>query len=67
MSEYDPESPVDPSKQPETEGEYNPSGGIPSHPADPGFGDKDKDDAYDAGDEETPAETTEATDDTEPA
>ena len=33
-------------------GTYNPSGGIPSHPADPGYGDKDADDATDAADEE---------------
>lgn len=31
--------------------EFNPSGGIPSHPADPKFGDKDDDDAYDESDE----------------
>lgn len=35
----------------ETEGTYNPSGGVPSHPADPKFGDKDDDDAYDESDE----------------
>ena len=34
-----------------TEGTYDPTGGVPSHPAAPGFGDKDADDAYDADDE----------------
>ena len=34
-----------------TEGEYNPSGGVPGHFADPQYGDKDPDDSYDAEDE----------------
>lgn len=39
-------------KEDDTEAEpsYNPSGGIPSHPADPQYGDKDDDDAVDESD-----------------
>jgi len=41
----------DPKDEEETEGTYNPSGGVPGHPADPGYGDKDPDDSTDAADE----------------
>lgn len=37
------------------EGTYNPSGDVPSHPADPKYGDKDEDDTYDESD--TPDDT----------
>lgn len=35
----------------EKDGTYNPSGGTPSHPADPGFGDHDPDDDVDESDD----------------